>query len=175
MAFERSNAQSAGNSLMWRDDPIIEPWYELDFNMKRWQCPVGLPSSILEDVIEAIAEMDRILLDSMKLVDRYSYGWESSKKRYIRHSLYEIFRGEFERAEDGFLIARHGLAARWSSVLSEHQREIAGFPAILKKRMRHPDSNYAMSYTIAEIELDKNMQQFLESIQSGKELVFLPK
>jgi hypothetical protein len=41
--------------------------------------------------------------------------------------------------------------------------------------MRHPDSNYAMSYTIAEIELDKNLQQFLESIQSGKELVFLPK
>ena len=32
-----------------------------------------------------------------------------------------------------------------------------------------------MSYTIAEIELDNNLQQFLESIQSGNELVLLPK
>ena len=125
---------------MWRDDPINEPWYELDFHMTRWHCPVGLPSPLLEDLIEAIGEMERFLFDSIKLVDRYSYGLESSNRRYIRHSIYEIFRGKFERAEDGLLIARHGLAARWSSILSGHQRQIANLPANIKKQMRHPES-----------------------------------
>ena len=36
-----------------------------------------------------------------------------------------------------------------------------------------PESDYAMSYTIAEIELDENLKQFLKGIQPGKEPVFL--
>jgi hypothetical protein len=160
---------------MWRDDPIKEPWYELDFQMKRWQCPTGLPSPLLEDVIEAIREMDRILLDSMKLVDRYSYGWESSQKRYIRHSVYETFRGEFEQAEDGLLVARHGLAARWASILSSHQQTIASLPTDILRALEHPEVDYTMSYSVTDVELNDNLKQFLEGVQPGKEQMVLPR
>jgi hypothetical protein len=158
---------------MWRDDPIDEPWYELDFRMTRWSCPDGLPSPLLDEVIEAIRDMDRLLLDSIKLVDRYSYGVESSPTRYIRESMYEVLRGEFERAEDQFLVAQAGLAARWSSILSQQQSLIESLPESMRNCLNHPEGAYAMSYTVTEVALDDNLKQFLESIQPGKEKMVL--
>lgn len=158
---------------MWRDDPVDEPWYELDFQMHRWQCPTDLPGPLLEDVIEAIRDMDRILLESMKLVDHYSYGWEASQKRYIRHSVYEIFRGEFERAEDRLLVARCGLAARWKSILSQHREQIAGLSPDVQENFEHPDAAYAMNYAVTDVQLDGNLREFLEGIQPGKEKIVL--
>jgi hypothetical protein len=52
MAFESANTQDAENSMIWRDDPIDEPWHELDFRMTSWQYPSGLPDALLEDLSE---------------------------------------------------------------------------------------------------------------------------
>jgi hypothetical protein len=159
--------------MSWRDDPIDEPWYELDFRMSRWSCPSELPSALMDDVIEAIREMDRILLDAMKMVERYSYSVESSQTRYTRESVYEVFRGEFERAEDQFSVARAALAARWASILTRHGELIAGLSEDLRNRLRHPEKAYAVSYSVKEVHLDENQRQFLEGIQPGKEKMFL--
>lgn len=153
--------------MSWRDDPIDEPWYELNFCMSRWTCPNELPSTFLDDVVEAIHDMDRILLDSMRLVDDYSYGVESSPVRYIRESAYEVFRGEFERVEDQFLVAQTGLAARWSSILLQHRELIASLPEEMRNCLRHPEAAYAINYSVTEVELNENLKQFLEGIQSG--------
>jgi hypothetical protein len=159
--------------MSWRDDPIDEPWYELDFRMSRWSCPSELPSPLMDDVIEAIREMDRILLDAMKMVDRFSYGVESSQTRYTRESVYEVFRGEFERAEDQFSVARAALAARWSILLTKHSKLIVGLPEHLRNRLTHPEQAYAVSYSVKEVHLDENQRQFLEGIQPGKEKMVL--
>jgi len=169
MAFEPANAQDLGDSLMWRDDPIDEPWYELNFKMKRWTCPGGLPSPLVEDIIEAIQDLDHVLLESMKLVDRFAYGLESSKKRFIKESSYEVLRGEFELAEDQFLVARAGFSVRWKSVLTTHARQIAVLPKEVKQQLIRPEVDYGMEYTVSKVALDDHLKQFLKGIHPDKE------
>jgi len=154
---------------MWRDDPIDEPWYELDFRMTRWQCPSGLPDALLEDVIEAIREMDRITLETMKLVDQFSYGIESSDKRYIPEAAYEVLRGEFELAEDRFVVAQHGLKARWASILASHKQAIDKLPAKTQAQLGSPEVAYSINYSVSEVVLEETFKQFLSGIHQDKE------
>ncbi len=169
MAFESANTQAAGDSVMWRDDPIDEPWYELDFRMARWQCPSGLPDALLEDVIEAIREMDRITLETMKLVDRFSYGIESSDKRYIPEAAYEVFRSEFELAEDRFAVAQHSLRARWAPILASHKKAIDKLPAKTQAQLACPEVGYSINYAVSEVALEETFKQFLSGIHPDKE------
>jgi hypothetical protein len=154
---------------MWRDDPIDEPWYALDFQMTRWHCPAGLPAALLEDVIEAIREMDHIVLETMKLVDRFSYGIESSEKRYIPEATYEIFRGQFELADDHFIAAQHGLKTRWASILASHKEVINKLPAKIQSQLAKPVVAYSMKYSVSEVVLEETFKQFLSGIHPYKE------
>jgi hypothetical protein len=155
--------------MSWRDDPIDEPWYELDFRMSRWSCPSIFPSPLLEDVIEAIRDMDRILFDTMKLVDRFSYSVETAPKRYIRESAREVLKAEFERAEDQFLVARAHLAAHWASIVSQYQTQISGLPKAIQAQLINPQDGYSIAYSVIEVTLDETFRQFLEGIHPDKE------
>jgi hypothetical protein len=169
MAFESANTQAAGDSVMWRDDPIDELWYELNFEMTRWQCPSGLSGPLLEDVIEAIREMDHITLESMRLVDRFSYGIESSDKRYIPEAAYEVLRGEFELAEDRFVVAQQGLKARWASIMSSHNSIIEKLSENTRAQLVAPECAYSIKYSVSEVILDEPFKQFLSGIHPDKE------
>jgi hypothetical protein len=158
---------------MWRDDPIDEPWYELDFRMSRWSCPSVLPSPLVEDVIEAIREMDQILFDTMKLVDRFSYGVETAPKRYIRESAREVFKAEFERAEDQFLVARAHLAAHWASIVSQYQAQIFALPKNIQAQLNNPHDRYSIVYSVIEVQLNEAFRQFLEGIRPDNEQMVL--
>lgn len=155
--------------MSWRDDPIDEPWYELDFRMSRWPCPSVLPSPLLEDVIEIIRDMDRILFDTMKLVDRFSYGVETAPKRYIRESAREVFKVEFERSEDQFLVAQAHLAARWAAIVSLYQTQISALPNGIQAQLINPQDSYSIAYSVIEVQLDETFRQFLEGIHPDKE------
>ncbi|MCX7166615.1 MAG: hypothetical protein NTV11_10120 [Rhodocyclales bacterium] len=154
---------------MWRDDPIDEPWYALDFQMTRWHCPAGLPAALLEEVIEAIREMDHIVLETMKLVDRFSYGIESSEKRYIPEAAYEVFRGEFELAEERFVVTQHGLKTRWTPMLASNKEAIDNLPAKAKAQLANPEVAYSMKYSVSEVMLEETFKQFLSGIHPDKE------
>jgi hypothetical protein len=154
---------------MWRDDPIDEPWYALDFQMTRWHCPAGLPAALLEEVIEAIREMDHIVLETMKLVDRFSYGLESSEKRYIPEAAYEVFRGEFELAEERFVVTQNGLKARWTPMLASNKEAIDKLPAKTKAQLANPEVAYSIKYSVFEVMLEETFKQFLSGIHPDKE------
>lgn len=152
---------------MRRDDPIDEPWYELTFRMSRWRCPKGLPASMMEDVVEVIRDMDRILLRTMQVVDQHSYGTESSTERYTRESLYEHLRVAFESLEDDFMIAQHHLKARWTELEKQYRKEIASLSLETIEQLRNPEKAYSIEYFVSEIELDDHLKQFLEGIKPG--------
>jgi hypothetical protein len=159
--------------MSWRDDPIDEPWYELDFRMSRWSCPKVLPSPLLEDVIEAIRDMDRILFDTMKLVDRFSYGVETAPKRYIRESAREVFKAEFERSEDQFLVAQAHLKAHWASIVLQYQTQILALPRNIQAQLINPQDSYSIAHSVIEVQLDETFRQFLEGIHPDKERMII--
>lgn len=155
------------------DDPVQEPWYVLDFQMTRWPCPQGLPVALLQDVIEAIAPMDQMLVEFVKLVDRFSYGLESSDTRYIPEAAYELFRTKFEIMEDEFELARRGLETRWKSLMATHESQIKELPSDIQARFWDPEAAYTMKFSVTEVELEETLKQYLSGIHPDKELKVL--
>lgn len=149
---------------MQRNDPLQVPWYELDFRMTRWQCPPELPQTLLEDVIEAVQDLDSMLLSAMRLVDRHSYGSDASPKRYIPEAEYEALRIQFELIEDRFLVAQSELRVRWTALTTKHADAISNLTEATKSALVAPDSAYSMGFSVVEVELDDTYKQFLTGI-----------
>jgi hypothetical protein len=154
---------------MQRDDPIQEPWYELDFRMTRWQCPSDLPKALLGDVIEAIQDLDSILLSAARLVDRYSFGLDASLRRFIPEVAYEELRGEFELMEDRLSMAQAELRVRWAALTTEHADVICQLPDATKGALQSPNSAYSMGFSLTDAELDDTYKQFLAGIHGDHE------
>jgi hypothetical protein len=152
---------------MRRDDPVEEPWYEIEFRMTRWRCPEGVSGPLLDDIIEATQETDRLLLDALKLVDSYAYGFDSNPKRYLRYSHIEHLNADFEQMEVRMLIADHALAKRWSSLMTKHKEQVASLSAEIQACLQHPEAGYSIQFKTHEVEIDDSLKQFLESIQPG--------
>lgn len=151
------------------DDPVQEPWYELNFTMTRWQCPPELPQPLLEDVIEAVQELDSMLLSVMRLVDRYSFGSDVSPKRYIPESAYEALRVQFEQIEDRFTMALAELRASWAALIKKHGDVIGNLPEATKSALAAPDSAYSIGFEVIEVELGETYKQFLTGIHCDHE------
>lgn len=152
---------------MRRDDPVDEPWYEIDFRMTRWRCPEGLSGPLLDDIVEAIQETDRLLLDSIKMVDSYAYGFDSSPKRYVRYSQIEHLKADFEEMEDRLLIAKQGLARRLALVMATHSKQVACLPKETQRSLENAAGDYRIEFETVEVEVNDTLKQFLEGIQSG--------
>jgi len=152
---------------MQRHDPCDEPWYEIDFRMTRWRCPAGVSGPIADEIVEAIQEADRLLLESMKLVDSYAYGFDSNPKRYVRYSQIEHLKADFEQMEVRLLIANHALAKRWSLLMTKHKEQVASLSAEIQACLQHPEAGYSIQFKTHEVEIDDRLKQFLEGIQPG--------
>lgn len=149
---------------MLRQDPFEEQWYELDFRMTRWQCPPDLPQALLVDVMEAVQGLDSMLLATMRLVDRHSFGSDASPKRYITEGEYEALRVQFEQMEDRFTLAQAELRATWAALTRKHGDTIESLPEATKAALIAPDSAYSMSFSVIDVELDETYKQFLTGI-----------
>jgi hypothetical protein len=152
---------------MCRDDAIDEPWYEIDFRITRWRCPEGLSGPLLDDVVDAIQETDGLLAESVRLVDRYAYGCESSPKRYVRYSQIEYLKSDFDRMEVRLLLATHGLVRWWASVMIKHKEQLAKLPREIKCHLETAEFDYSIRIKTTEVQLDHNLKQFLKGIQTG--------
>lgn len=152
---------------MRRDDPVDEPWYEIHFHMTRWHCPSGLSGPLLADIIEAIQDTDRLLLEGMTIVDSYAYGYESSAKRYVRYSKIKKLESAFDELMDRLLVAKGNLKQRWSSVMENHQSQIAKLSLSARKGLDRVDEGYSISLKTIEVDLSDTLKQFLEGIRPG--------
>jgi hypothetical protein len=152
---------------MQRGDPVDEPWYEIEFRMTRWRCPEGVSGPLLDDIIEATQETDRLLLDALKFVDSYAYGLDSNPIRYLRYSHIEQFKSDFEQMEDRLLIAKSGLARRWSLLMAKHKELMSDLSFDLKSQLHQPDVCYDIGFETKEVEIDDTLKQFLDGIQPG--------
>jgi hypothetical protein len=110
--------------------------------------------------MEAVQGLDSMLLATMRLVDRHSFGSDASPKRYIPEWEYEALRIQFEQMEDRFTLAQAELRAIWAALSKKHCDTIDALPEATKAALIAPDSAYSMGFSVADVELGETYKHF---------------
>ena len=154
-------------TITQRQSEIAEPWYEIEFQMKRWICPAGIPSSLLSDIVDAIQGMDAVLAATSCRLERFAHGFPHETERYVPFHLLEPMKAEFERLEDRLMVSQAETKARWKILLKQYQSEISQLPTEIQAELQSPAECYEMRWRAKEVSLPETTKQFLEGIHAG--------
>lgn len=150
-----------------RQSEIAEPWYEIDFQLKRWICPSGIPSRLLSDIADATQGMDAVLAATSRRLEQLAHGLPDGTKRYVPFHLLEPMKVEFERFEDLLMVRQAEIPTRWKILLTQHQSEISQLPKEIQAKLQSPAESYEITWQAKEVDLPETTKQFLEAIHAG--------